>query len=334
MKKQINELSTLFDTKIGACTIGLILDKRHQPNADGQYPLSMRFTINRERKYLPVGDEYSESELYRIAKATGQGEKRNGIETNFDKQVRLREVFDHYVRMVTQVNETGVLSLERISTILTGHSDCMSFIKVWEMIIKEKYDMCKSGTAEHYEGAMRCFIKLTGITHADGFAIDKRVVEQWQEKMFEAELSPATIGIYTTTCRLVVNHCISDGYMLPKMYMFGRGHDSVKIPKGKARRDYFLTKTECTELWYHWKNRDVNLPIANTRKKDSPKYAVKTETDREEVYRSLGMFLMMYLGCGCNLVDLAYLTYNDFYFDNYCCPLKVDASCARACKHT
>ena len=29
------------------------------------------------------------------------------------------------------------------------------------------------------------------------------------------------------------------------------------------------------------------------------------------------MFLMMYLGCGCNLVDLAYLTYNDFYFDNH-----------------
>jgi hypothetical protein len=71
-----------------------------------------------------------------------------------------------------------------------------------------------------------------------------------------------------------------------------------------------------TQLFYHWKNHDLNLPLYREGAPDNPPFAVKTEDARGLVYLSLGMFLMQYLSNGCNLVDLALLRYNQHYYDS------------------
>ena len=81
--------------------------------------------------------------------------------------MRLQEVFESMVNVVTTVNERGVLTLDRIKLALTGRSESASFLSVWEEIIREKRSSGKSGTAENYENAYRCFTSLTGFTYAD-----------------------------------------------------------------------------------------------------------------------------------------------------------------------
>ena len=281
-KKKFDEISVLFEERVGVCSISMCLDKRHpKREKDEAFPLCVRFTIQRTRYYHSLGEKCSSSQLAKVATSTGQGERKLGIETNYERQNRLLDVFNSFVNTVVGLNQTGPLTLDRIKTALTGRCEATSFISVWEEIIAEKRNAGKAGTADSYEGVLNSFKELTGFDYKDGFAIDSSLINKWVEGMVGRNLASATQGIYLRTCRLVVNRCIGEGYLMPKAYMFGKSRDKVKIP----------------------------------RSKDNPKNTVKTEANIELIYKALGMFLMQYFCCGCNLADLALLRYNRFYFD-------------------
>ena len=295
----------------------MCLDKRNPARiTKDEYPLCMRFTIQRVRYYHNLGEKCTPKQMARISVATGQGERKTGEETFYERQSRLLEVFNNFVKTVVALNETGPLTLNRIKTALTGRSDSSSFIGVWEEIIAEKRNNDKAGTADAYRSALNSFKELTGFGYVDGFAIDTALINSWVTKMNERNIASATQGIYLRTCRLVVNRCIGEGFLMPKAYMFGKSRDKIKIPVGASRKGWYLTVDQMKELFNHLKNRDLNLPIYDQCIKDNPTFAVKTEAARELVYQSLAMFLMQYFCCGCNLVDLSLLRYNRFYFDS------------------
>ena len=150
----------------------------------------------------------------------------------------------------------------------------------------------------------------------EGFAITKEVIDKWIKAMKERKLAEATQGIYLRACRAIVNYCIDNGYLMRRNYMFGRGKNQISIPNGNSRRDKYLDVNQMTELFYHWKKRDLDLPLYQEGCPDNPPCAVKTEATRDLVYLSLGMFLIQYLSNGCNLVDLALLRYNHHYYDS------------------
>lgn len=309
--------STLFEERVGTCTIAMCLDKRHPDNVNkNSYPLCIRFTIYDARYYYRLGEKCTQDELNKLSKTQGNREKRVGLETAFERKVRLQEVFTSMVNVVTMVNERGLLTLDRIKIALTGRCDTASFLSVWEEIIKEKRSRGKAGTAENYEVAYKSFTTITGFTYADGFAVDSIVVNKWIDGMTERNIKSSTQGIRLRACRVVVNRCIGEGYMMPKTYMFGKTRDKIKIPAGTSRKEWYLSVDQMTELYLHWKNHDVDFPISNTRRKDNVSYAAKSEKAINLVYQSLAMFLMQYLCCGCNLIDLALLRYNRYYFDS------------------
>ena len=157
----------------------------------------------------------------------------------------------------------------------------------------------------------------TGLTESDGFAVDEGTINKWVEGLNRTLVNSTTQGIYLRACRVAVNRCIADGHMMPKNYMFGKKREKIAIPVGLSRKSMFLSVEQMAELYDHWRQRDLTLPIFNSRSKDAQPSAVKTEQQREMVYQSLALFLMQYLCCGCNLIDLALLEYNSFYFDNH-----------------
>ena len=308
--------STLFDARVGECFISMCLDKRHPSNVKNlSFPLCVKFHISGSRYYYSLGESCTPEELVRLSKAKGGREKRIGEETSFERKVRLQEVFKSMVNTVMMVSERGSLTLNRIKVALTGRSESASFLSIWEDIINEKRSAGKAGTAENYENAYKCFKSLTGFTYADGFAVDSTVVNKWIDSMTENNVKSSTQGIRLRACRVVVNRCIGEGYMMPKAYMFGKTRDKIKIPVGTSRKGWYLTVEQMTELYLHWKNRDIDLPISNTRRDDNVSYAVKSTKAIELLYQSLAMFLMQYLSCGCNLIDLALLRFNRYYFD-------------------
>lgn len=316
-KKSSNEASILFEERVGICYIAMCLDKRNPARiVKSEYPLCMRFTIQRTRYYHSIGEKCTPKELARVAVATGQGERKTSEETFYERQTRLQEVFVSFVKTVVNINETGPLTIDRIKTALTGRCESTSFIGVWEEIIAEKRKIGKAGTGDAYRSALNSFKELTGFSYADGFAVDTALVNRWVDALTAHKIAPSTQGIYLRTCRLVVNRCIGDGFLMPKAYMFGKSRDKIKIPVGASRKGWYLTVDQMKELFNHLREKDLNLPIFDPKTKGNPSYAVKTETARELIYQSLAMFLMQYFCCGCNLVDLSLLSYNRFYFDS------------------
>ena len=180
-----------------------------------------------------------------------------------------------------------------------GRAKSSSFVEEWENVIEDLLRKGKAGTADNYRSAMRCFNTLSGFTRFEGYAITKEVIERWIDAMKENHLAEATQGIYLRSCRAIVNHCIDAGYMMQRNYMFGRGKSRISIPNGNSRRDKYLDVDQMTQLFYHWKNHDLNLPLYHEGAPDNPPFAVKTEDARGLVYLSLGMFLMQYLSNGC-----------------------------------
>ena len=265
-KNKEKEISILFEERVGTCNIAMCLDKRNPARAEkNSYPLSVRFTIYDSRYYYRLGEKYTPTELARISKSVANREKSYGNETSFECKVRLQEVFTSMVRTVTNVNETGILTLDRIKTALTGRCENNSFISVWEGIISMKRQDDKAGTAEVYETALRSFKEITKTSYSDGFSIDAAIIQKWVDGMTSKGFASATQGIYLRTCRMVINRCIGDGYMMPKAYMFGKSSNKIKIPVGASRKGWYLNVSQMMELYNHLMLRDVEFPIHNTR---------------------------------------------------------------------
>ena len=109
------------------------------------------------------------------------------------------------------------------------------------------------------------------------------------------------------------------GFMQPKDKLFGKDvsrNEKISIPVGASRKDRFLAVEQMHLLYDSWEKRSLPIPIYKEGKTDNAPYAVKSQSDLERVYQSLRLFLAQYLCCGCNLMDLATLKYDSFYFEN------------------
>lgn len=314
-KKTDRIASKLFSAKVGMCSISMVLDVRHSKDKS-DHPLSLCFSVNRKRLYHSLGERYSHEKLAKILNATGQGERKGDNETNYERKQRLSNTFSSFVTIIQELNQTGALTLDRISTTLTGRSKYNSFIDEWEKMLEELLAEGKIGTATSYRSALRCFNSLSGFTRFEGFAVTKEVIDRWIVTMTDNGISETTRGIYLRACRVVVNRCIDKGYIMQRNYMFGRGKSKVSIPVGSSRKDKYLDTDQMTALFYHWKNHDLDLPLYQEGNPVNPTYSVLTDEARDLIYLSLGMFLMQYLANGCNLIDLAYLRYNQHYYDS------------------
>lgn len=187
---------TLFEDRVGSCTIAMCLDKRHPDSENSKlFPLCIRFTIYDSRYYYRLGEKCSYEDLDKLSRSQGNREKRIGLETTFERKVRLQEVFASMVHVVTTVSERGILTLDRIKVALTGRCETASFLSVWEEIINEKRALGKAGTAENYGDAYRSFKRITGFTYADGFALDSAVINKWIDGMTERNIKSSTQGI-------------------------------------------------------------------------------------------------------------------------------------------
>lgn len=108
-----------------------------------------------------------------------------------------------------------------------------------------------------------------------------------------------TIAIYFRNIRAICNYSIANGYMKENMYPFKpvKKYSSgyIKIPKATKRKDRFLVVEDILKLWSY----------------DTPEH--KT-TAYGTICESLNMWMFSYLANGMNLLDMAYLSYNEHYF--------------------
>lgn len=301
------------------CSVSMVLDTRTNKKNVTEYPLSIRFTIDRKFFYYPVGGSFSEKRFSDICNASKSNSENYRIQ---------REWKDTYIpkfkALLENLNKGGFLTFEMVrSAVMTGKSDITnhtkdnSFFEIWNTIIHElktNDNGIRFTTSESYECALKSFKKILGENAIVGFNISAAEIQKWKEGMHNGikekdgkiigKISDTTAGIYLRACRAVWNRCLREGYLKDVPYPFSNKKEKglVSIPKSAKRRQNYLNVGQMTELY--------NLFVSKEYPSHWP------EEYRQKAHYSLGLFLAQYLCNGFNLADAGRLTYDAYYYQN------------------
>ena len=300
------------------CSASLVLDCRTQRKNATEFPLAMRFTIERKFFYYVVGSTYTEKQFSDICNATKSASE------NYREQRMWREtIVPKYKNQLAELNKGNLFTYEMVRlAITTGNTslqkeDDRSFMSIWEQIIhdlKTNDGGARFTTGQNYEYALKSFRKIMGYDAITGFNISVAEIQKWKDGMKNGvkgkggkligKISDTTAGIYLRACRAVWNTCVREGFLKDVPYPFSNKKEKglVSIPASAKRRKCYLRVSQMTELY--------NLFI-------SKQYPEQWgESYIASVHFSLGLFLVQYLCNGFNMADAARLKYDNYYFQN------------------
>ncbi len=305
MAKKLTTSLTGFKER--QCTMAIVLDIRSNRKDMTEYPVKARFTIDRRSYYYPVGGSYSKQDFSEICNV------QKSKSPKYEEKKRLLEIVDKYKEMLVSLNPGHELTLDAVRMVVEGkvasHSQ-ESFIGIWEEIIhnlRTENNGARYTTAEPYETALKSFKKFLWNEDIQGFGVTIEHIKKWESGMINGgvgkdgeklrAISDTTRGINLRQCRAVWNECRRRGYLLQTKYPFSNSEPGlVAIPAPASRKDCYLDVERMTQLY----NVFINKNYPATWKRNYVK----------NVHESLGLFLIQYLGNGCNLVDVAQLTYS------------------------
>ena len=301
------------------CSVSIVLDSRTRRKNACEFPLSLRFTIDRKFFYLTVGSSFTEKKFSDICNATKCKSE------NYKLQKEWKDTFvPKYKDVLSNLNKGGILTFEMVRQRIMSEdvtlsekeiTKSQSFISIWEQVIKGfKTDDggARFTTAESYECALKSFKKILGTNTIKGFCISAAEIQKWKEGMHNGvkdengavvgKISDTTAGIYLRCCRAVWNRCIHEGFLKDVPYPFSNRKEKglVSIPKSAKRKQSFLNVSQMTELY--------NLFVS----KKYPEHWSEEYTQR--AHYSLGLFLAQYLCNGFNMADAGRLTYDNYYY--------------------
>ena len=298
------------------CSASLVLDCRTQRKNATEFPLAMRFTIERKFFYCVVGSTYIEKQFSDICNATKSASE------NYREQRMWREtIVPKYKNLLAELNKGSLFTYEMVRVaVTTGNTslqeeDDRSFMSIWEQIIhdlKTNDGGARFTTGQNYEYALKSFRKIMGYNAITGFNISVAEIQKWKDGMhdgivgkggtLEGKISDTTAGIYLRCCRAVWNRCVREGYLKDVPYPFSNKKEKglVSIPKSAKRRQSYLNVEMMTELYNLFMSR--NYPIQ------------WSEEYTKRAHYSLGLFLAQYLCNGFNMADAGRLTYSDYYY--------------------
>ena len=316
MAKLTKSLSIL---KERTCSVSMVLDTRTNKKNVTEYPLSIRFTIDRKFFYYPVGGSYSEKRFSDICNASKSNSE------NYRIQKEWKDIYiPKFKTLLENLNKGGFLTFEMVrSAVTTGKSDITShtkdnsFFEIWNTIIHElktNDNGIRFTTSESYECALKSFKKILGENAIAGFNISAAEIQKWKEGMHNGikdkdgkiigKISDTTAGIYLRACRAVWNRCLREGFLKDVPYPFSNKKEKglVSIPKSAKRRQNYLNVGQMTELYRLFESKEYPTHWP--------------EEYRQKAHYSLGLFLAQYLCNGFNLADAGRLTYDSYYYQN------------------
>lgn len=301
------------------CSVSMVLDTRTNKKNVTEYPLSIRFTIDRKFFYYPVGGSFSEKRFSDICNASKSNSENYRIQKGWKDTY-----IPKFKTLLENLNKGGFLTFEMVrSAITTSKSDITtntkdnSFFEIWNTIIHElktNDNGIRFTTSESYECALKSFKKILGENSITGFNISAAEIQKWKEGMHNGikdkdgkiigKISDTTAGIYLRACRAVWNRCLREGYLKDVPYPFSNKKEKglVSIPKSAKRRQNYLNVGQMTELYRLFESKEYPTHWP--------------EEYRQKAHYSLGLFLAQYLCNGFNLADAGRLTYDAYYYQN------------------
>ena len=123
------------------CSVSVVLDSRTRRKNACEFPLSLRFTIDRKFFYLTVGSSFTERKFSDICNATKCKSE------NYKLQKEWKDSFvPKYKEILMNLNKGGILTFEMVRQCIMGEgvmpskedtTKSQTFVGVWEQIIHE-----------------------------------------------------------------------------------------------------------------------------------------------------------------------------------------------------
>ena len=281
-----------------AVTGTLTVDTRKWKRGDNeQYlPIAVRVFYCGERVYLSTGFRYTMSAWADLCEA-----EKNGSRKKLKERGDLRKHLKKAETLTIELADNDIFTLKHLKEHFTGIiDDADTIYYIWKRVVDEKKADDKIGTAQSYSDSLKRFSKDNG-SNVKFTDIDHSFIMNWRRKMLK-EITETTAGIYLRTFRLVVNKCISNGYIKgdTKEMFRGTGYD-----KSSSRKHEFLDVPTWQLLYDYWLKAEAI---------DSDGKELFAPREKAALFRDLGLFIFMYLGDGQNLADTLRLKFGGWYF--------------------
>lgn len=219
------------------CSVSIVLDARTRRKNACEFPLSLRFTIDRKFFYFTVGSSFTEKKFSDICNATKCKSENYRLQKEWKDTIAPK-----YKEILMNLNKGGILTFEMVRQCIMGEevvlskedtTQSQSFISIWEQVIHElrtEDGGARFTTAESYECALKSFRKILGENAIKGFCISAAELQKWKDGMHNGvkdengvivgKISDTTAGIYLRCCRAVWNRCVHEGYLKDVPYPF------------------------------------------------------------------------------------------------------------------
>jgi len=261
----------MFSYSHNGITIASMLDSRRGIK-DGKFPVKIRVTFSRDRKYYSTGKSLSieEWEKLPVSKSKAYSEIKSDIQISFDK-----------VKDIVQTLESeSSFSFESLNSRL-GRCLNDSINSAFKAKIKSLEIEGRAGTQVYYNCALTSFEKFAG-DNIQFVAVNVDWLKSYEKSMLKKGCSYTTIGMYLRALRALMNDAKREDVIKESQYPFGKG--KYEIPTGLGRK----------------------LALTLSQIKSIVNYTGNPVTEK---YRDLWFF--SYLCNGINFTDLIQLKYSN-----------------------
>ena len=254
---------------------------------DGTFPLMLRLTQNRKRKYLSLGMSVEER-FWDFKKNTP---KRNCPDRDAILSVIERKS-KQYREQITQFKVEGKdYTLETLVQRVENPVRQMNFGEYLNYFIQQLREENRLGYAESFKGLKSSLILYCNNLDFQFTHIDQQWLKGYEMFLIRSGKKENTIGIRFRSLRVLYNKAIAEKLVKRECYPF----EDFKVSK-------FHEQTMKRAISKEDIKRIIELDL-------------RTVTTYHSPYLSLGrdLFLFSYLSCGINLTDMARIRYCDIF---------------------
>jgi integrase len=261
---------------LNGVAVALFLDTRREKKS-GKFPVKVRVTYQRKRKYYPTGKELSPEEWEKISNPRGA----RLVAIKEDLQIS----FDKIKRIVRMLEEEDTFTFESLSFYF-GKGACVTLNQAFGEKIQIQREAGAAGTAIVYECALKHLETFAG-DNLPFHAVTVNWLQQYEYSMLNEGKSYTTISMYIRCIRSLFNDALRAKTIKRNQYPFGK--HLYEIPQGEGRK--------------------LALTLQDIRK-------IITYTDgKESTERYRDFWFFSYLCNGININDMMKLKYANIVGD-------------------
>ncbi|RCW31959.1 site-specific integrase [Marinilabilia salmonicolor] len=186
----------------------------------GKYPVKLRVTFRRKRKYYGTGIDLSKEEWDKMHLPDVKG-----------KLLKRRRELDQIVQEAEEVgSQMTSFSFHQFEDLFfNAPDDSLSVYDAYDRRIQILEQEEREGTRDNYEDSKVSLQKFK--KNLSFYDVTPDFLNSYEKYMLEAGKSPATVGIYLRPLRAIMNQAIQDKVISNDSYPFRK--DKYKIPTGK-----------------------------------------------------------------------------------------------------